>query len=194
MMDIDAGEYIQNWRMLALRGALAALFGILVILWPTATIQLLVVLFGAYAFLSGIFALAAVLTGRISSDHKWLVAVEGGIGLLIGFVTFFYPRITVGLLLFFVAMWALVYGVVQIVAAVNLRDEIEHEWMLGFSGLLSVLLGIVFLAFPVEAVATIAFLFGMVAFVMGAVTVVFALRLRSVAENGTTLTEEPQAI
>lgn len=192
MFEVDAAEYVHHWWSLAVKGVLAMLFGFLVIIWPDTTILLLVLLFGAFIFLSGIFALAGVLSGHVKSNQKWLVAVEGGIGLLIGFIVFFYPQISVAVLLFFVSLWAIIYGIVQIISAVNLRGEIEHEWLLGVSGGLSVALGVIFLAFPIAALGTIAFLLGMVAFVIGAVTLVFAIRLRGLEAYEESLAGEPQ--
>ena len=193
MFEVDAREYVRLWWLIALKGFLTMIFGFFAIVWPGATLFVLLLLFGAFVFFSGVLALLAVVSGRISSDQRWLVIVEGGVGVGIGLFTFFYPRLSIGALLFLVAIWAILIGAIQIISAVNLRGTIADGRQLAVSGILSVALGIVFLAFPIGALATIAFLLGMVAFVIGAVTLVFALRLRSLEEFDDSIVGEQQA-
>jgi uncharacterized membrane protein HdeD (DUF308 family) len=183
VFDIDVQAYSRHWWVLALRGALAVLFGILAIIWPGATIVVLVLLFGAYAFINGLFLLIGSLSGRISRDHKWLTMVEGMAGILIGIITFFYPGLTAASLLFLIAIWALVTGIMEIITAISMRHQIEHEWLQGISGVLSLIIGVVFLAFPIAALATIAFLIGIYALVIGVVMLVLAFRLRRLADS-----------
>ena len=193
MFEVDAQEYIQLWWLTALKGLLTMIFGFFAIVWPGATLFALLLLFGTFVFLNGVLTLIAVVSGRISSDQRWLVIAEGGVGIGVGLFAFFYPRLSVGALLFLIAIWAILAGAIQIISAINLQEAIADGRQLAVSGILSVALGIVFLAFPIGALATIAFLLGMVAFVVGAVTLVFAIRLRNLDEFDDSIAGEQQA-
>jgi len=128
----------ENWWALVLRGIAGVLFGIVALVWPPGAVTALVLLFGAYALVDGIFNLiAAFRAPREGKRWGWL-AFSGVIGVATGLIAFFFPSITALALVLLVAAWSLVTGVAEIVVAVRLRREIEHEWLLGLSGLLSV--------------------------------------------------------
>ncbi len=183
MLDTDFQDYVRNWWSLVIRGVAAVILGLLVINWPGTTIVVLVIFFGAYAFIDGIFAIAGVLTGRDESERKWLTLVEGGAGILVGLITFFWPGLTVASLILLIAAWALVTGVVEIVASVQHRKEIEHAWVMGLTGALSVIFGVILLVFPVGAVVTLAIVLGVYAIVAGIMMIVLGIRLRRHGES-----------
>ncbi len=191
MFELDAETYIRSWKLLAVRGVVTAAFGLLAMLWPGATVMALVMLVGALAFLRGVLTLFDILSGEVSANQRWLALLEAGIGILIGLVAFFFPRITVGTLLFIIAVWVVVLGASQLAAALSLRAEIAHAWLLGLAGLLSISIGVIFMTFPIRAAASIAVLFGIFLFVIGASMAIFALRLRELAYYDDTLTEHP---
>src|SRR6476469_5554684 len=99
----------QNWWLVVLRGALAILFGIAAFIWPGTTLQVLVLLFGAYALVDGIFALAAGIAGSgASGGLRWYLVLGGLAGIIVGVVTFFYPNVTTISLLYLIGAWAIV--------------------------------------------------------------------------------------
>src|SRR5215468_2413541 len=121
----------RNWWMLALRGALAVLFGIIAFVWPGLTFEALVLLFGAYAFVDGILVLGFGLMAAGDGEQWWPLVLSGILGIAIGVITFFKPQ-TVGLsLVYVIGAWAIVTGLLQIVAAIRLREIISTEWLLG---------------------------------------------------------------
>src|SRR4051794_34974783 len=132
----------RNWWALALRGLFAVLFGIAAFAWPGITLGALVLLYGAYAFVDGVFAIAAALAGRTEGLPWWALLLEGVFGIAAGVIAFAWPGITALALLFLISAWAVVTGVFEIVAAVRLRKEIRGEWLLALSGVLSVLFGV----------------------------------------------------
>ena len=136
-----------NWWLVLLRGLVAILFGTLAFLWPGLTLVMLVILFGTYAIVDGVIALAQAFRSHPPAPRGWLVITGLG-GLAAGVATFAYPGLTAVMLLVFTAVWYIVRGVTEIVGAIQLRKEIKNEWLLILSGLVSVLFGIVMLASP----------------------------------------------
>ena len=99
----------------------------------------LVLLYGAYALVDGVLAILAAITGDAPAPRWWL-AIVGLLGILVGILTFVWPGITAVVLLLFIAGWAIATGILQIVGAIRLRKEIDNEWLLIASGVLSVIL------------------------------------------------------
>src|SRR5690348_16803500 len=135
-------ELARNWWALALRGIAAIVFGVVALFWPPAAVAALVAVFGAYALVDGIFNLVhAVRAGR--SGQRWGALVFAGVvSLLVGVLTLSFPGVTALALVLWVAVWSLVTGVAEIVAAIRLRKTIRGEWLLALSGILSVAFGI----------------------------------------------------
>lgn len=169
----------RNWWALALRGVFAILFGIAAFVWPGITIAALVLLYGAYAFADGVFAVAAAVVGRNEGLPWWALLLEGLMGIGVGIITFVAPIATEIALLYLVAAWAIVTGAFEIVAAVRLRRELVGEWILILSGVLSILFGGLLLARPVVGVVAIAWMIGAYAVAFGALLLSLAFRLRS---------------
>jgi uncharacterized membrane protein HdeD (DUF308 family) len=168
----------QRWWVVALRGVAAVIFGILALVWPAITLGALVLLFGAYALVDGVCALWTAATGgpAASGRRPWLV-LEGVAGVAAGIVTFVWPDITALALLAVIAAWALVTGVLEIVGAVRLRREIEGEWLMVLSGVLSVVFGILLIINPAAGALAVTWLIGAYAIVFGAVLLGLAMRL-----------------
>jgi uncharacterized membrane protein HdeD (DUF308 family) len=170
------------WWTVALRGAVAILFGLLALIWPTITALALVLLFGAYVLVDGVLALGSALFGGRAAgldgrSRAWLV-VEGIAGVGIGIITFIWPQATTLVLLWLIAAWAIVTGVIEIVAAVRLRREIRGEWLLALAGVLSVGFGLLLAIWPAAGALTLIVLIGAYAIVFGAVLIGLAMRLR----------------
>jgi len=168
----------RNWWVLVLRGVLAGLFGLAAFFWPGLTALVLVSLFGAYALIDGIFAVVAGIQQYGKHERWWAVLLEGIVGILIGLLTFFWPGVTALGLLYFIAAWALVTGVFEIVAAIRLRREIEGEWLLGLSGVASVLFGLLLVIFPSAGVLSVIWIIGAYALLFGVIMIILGLRMR----------------
>jgi uncharacterized membrane protein HdeD (DUF308 family) len=155
------------------------LFGLMALILPSITLIVLVALFGAYVLVDGVIALGTAIFGDRSTTGRrgWLV-VEGIAGIVTGILTFAWPGVTALVLLWLLAGWALVTSVLEIVAAVRPRREIQGEWLLALSGALSVLFGILLVAWPAAGALTVVFLIGAYAIVFGAVHVGLGLRHR----------------
>jgi uncharacterized membrane protein HdeD (DUF308 family) len=171
----------RRWWAVALRGVAAILFGVLALVWPGITVFALVIVFGAYALVDGAFTLVAAFGqrdgGRRPGSHAWLFA-RGTAGILTGVIAAVWPGITALALLWVVALWAMVTGVFDIVAAVQLRKEMRREWLLALTGALSVLFGVLLVVWPADGILTLVVLIGIAAIAFGITLLMFGLRLR----------------
>lgn len=184
----------RNWWLLVLRGVLAVLFAIMAFIWPDLTLAALVLLFGAYAFVDGVFAVVASLERIGKQDRWWALLLQGLLGIGAGIVTFFWPGITALALLAIIGFWAILTGVMQIIAAVQLRREIDNEWLLGASGVLSVLFDLLVLIFPGAGALSVVWIIASYAMIYGVLLIVVGLRLRSWQEQHRTPTPAPGTV
>jgi len=168
----------KNWWLMLLRGIAAIIFGILAFVWPLATGLTLVLFYGAFALVDGIFAIMAAFNGEGGPTSKWWLVVVGVLGILAGLLTFFWPGITALVLVMFIGAWALVRGIFEIIGAIQLRKEIDNEWLLILSGALSVIFGLVVLVMPGAGALALVWLIGAYAIVLGILFVGFAFRLK----------------
>jgi uncharacterized membrane protein HdeD (DUF308 family) len=168
----------RNWWALVLRGLFAVLFGLAAFFWPGITLAALVLLFGAYSLADGIFAIVAALSGADRQTRWWVLLLEGIAGILASAATVFWPGLTALALVYLIAAWALVTGILEIVAAVRLRREIEGEWLLGLSGLASVLFGLYVAVFPGPGALAVVWIIGAYALFAGILLIALGLRLR----------------
>lgn len=168
----------RNWWLPLVRGIAAILFGIAALAWPGLTIAALVLLFGAYALVDGVFGVVDSIRyrDRIANWGLWLL--EGILGIVVGALTLLMPGVSAFVLLMFVAGWAIAGGVLRIVAAIQLRKRIEGEWLLGLSGVLSILFGVLLVAVPAAGILSLVWLIGAWAIVFGILLAVLAFRLR----------------
>lgn len=166
-----------QWWLVLLRGICAILFGILAFVWPGVTLITLVLLYGVFALVDGVLALIAAIKGGAPAPRWWL-AIVGLLGIVAGLLTLFWPGVTAIVLLVFIAVWAILTGIMQIIGAIRLRKEIDNEWFLVAAGALSVLFGIVLVLRPDVGVLASIFVIGAYAILYGIILVMFSLRLR----------------
>src|SRR5262245_52693415 len=143
-----ANIFARNWWVLLIRGLAGILFGILTFAKPGVSLTTLVLFFGAYALVDGLFALWAAIAGRNEHEHWWVLMLEGLTGIGVGILTFMSPGLTALAILFYIAVWAIVRGMLEIIAAVRLRKEISGEFFLILAGLASVVFGFLLMARP----------------------------------------------
>ena len=183
MDELQSGQRVlfRAWWLVLLRGVAGILFGIITFISPLSSLAALVIVFGAYALVDGAFTLVAAFGqrdgGRRPGSHAWLFA-RGMAGILTGVIAAVWPGITALALLWVVALWAMVTGVFDIVAAFQLRKEMRREWLLALTGALSVLFGVLLVVWPADGILALVVLIGVAAIAFGITLLMFGLRLR----------------
>jgi len=173
--------YRRYWWMLLIRGVVAVLFGLAAIVWPDLTALVLVYLFGAFAFVDGIVAVVVSLQERAVVPRWWVLLIEGIVGILIGVLTFFSPIVTALVLLYLIATWAILTGILEIAAAFSMRRALALEWTLAIAGILSILLGILLAIQPVSGILAVVWIIGVYAIVFGGLLIIRSFQFRSAA-------------
>jgi uncharacterized membrane protein HdeD (DUF308 family) len=173
------GAIAEAWWLVLLRGIAAVVFGVLAFFWPGLTVLTLTFLWGFYALSDGIFALWSAISGKGRAlTPRWWLAVVGVAGVVAGLLAFLWPGITAEVLLIFIAVWAIVLGVLQIVGAIQVRKEIEGEWLLIVSGLLSVAFGVLLILQPGAGLFAVVWLIATFAILIGVDYIALAFRLK----------------
>jgi len=173
----------RNWWLAALRGSLAVIFGVAAFVWPGLTLEVLVLLFGAYAFVDGVVVLGFGLMAAGDGLRWWPLVLGGIVGIATGVFTFLQPGAIALALVYVIGAWAVVTGILEIVAAIRLRNVITNEWLMGFSGVLSIVFGVLVLARPNVGALTLVYLFGFYAILAGISQISLGFRLRGLGES-----------
>ena len=183
----------QNWWLFVLQGVLAILFGVAAYLWPGRALGALITLFGVYATLDGILVLIRAFRAAALKAPWWPFLLQGLVSLGAGVGTLAWPGLTALLLVYCIGSWALIGGVLQVVAGIKLRDELEGEWTLIVSGILSAIFGLWMIAAPGEGALALVWLIAGYAIVLGIAAISAGLRLRAVNARLANLARPSQA-
>ncbi|MBB4684274.1 HdeD family acid-resistance protein [Amycolatopsis jiangsuensis] len=170
------------WPLVAVRGALAVVFGVLALVRPGVTVLALAVLFGIYALVDAVGALVQAFRPG-DGAHRFAYGVLGVLGLVAGVLVLAWPTVTVLVLATLAGAWAVVTGVAEIAAAIRLRKQITGEAVLIVAGLVSVAAGILVLIHPIAGAFGIAIVIGVAALLYGIALVLLAFRLRRLAKS-----------
>ncbi|MBZ6077290.1 HdeD family acid-resistance protein [Microvirga puerhi] len=181
----------QNWWAVALRGVFAIIFALIALFVPGATILSLVLFFAAYMLVDGVFSIVSAI--RAASQHqRWgLLVLEGIVDILVGVIAFSWPGLTVVFFVTLLAVWSLITGVLEIVAAFKLNPAYGRGWMI-FSGIVSILFGIALLIAPLIGAVVLTWWLGVYALIFGITLLVLAFRLRSRKDVTPTTTAMPR--
>ena len=166
-----------NWWAVALRGVAAILFGLLAIVWPGLTLLILVWLFGVYAIVDGVFALLGAVSRAGRRGRDWLMVLRGMAGIAAGVIALVWTGITALLLLVIIAAWAIVTGILELMAALRRRER-GGRWPLALLGIGSVVLGVILVLFPGAGALALVLVIGAYAIVAGLMLLAAAYRLR----------------
>ncbi len=177
------GHWANNWWVVALRGIIAILFGLAAFIWPGITLTVLVIFFGAYAFWDGVFSVIASVRRRGQNQHWWVLFFEGLVSILVGLIALFFPGITAIAIVYLIAAWAVITGILELVSAIRLRQALAGEFLLVIAGLLSILLGVLLAIFPVAGALVTIWLIGAYAIIFGVLLLILSIRLRGHAER-----------
>jgi uncharacterized membrane protein HdeD (DUF308 family) len=169
----------RHWWVPVIRGIAAIVFGVIAFTHPVMAIATLVLFFGAWVLIDGIFRIFGAIKHRGSdSDWAWQLVV-GLIGIIVGLLTFHAPQVTALALVIYIAAWALMIGASEIAMAVKLRHEIKGEWLLILMGLASIVFAVLLLWNPVAGAAAVIWLIAWYAVVLGILAIFFGFRLKT---------------
>ena len=172
-----------HWWVILLRGIVSVIFAVLAFAWPGATLLALVFVWGAYAVVDGAFALYLTFLAARQERRWWPFLLEGLAGIGAGIVAFAVPGITALVLLYLIAAWAILTGIVEIVAAVDLRKQIRNEWLLGLAGVLSIAFGVLVAVQPDAGALAVVWTIGAYALLFGVMLIAMAFRVRSLGKR-----------
>jgi len=168
----------RNWWALALRGVFAIIFGLIALINPGLTLYALVILFGAYSLVDGVFGVAAAVRAAEAHNRWGWLLVSGIAGILTGIIAFVVPGAVALVLLYFIAAWALVTGVLELLAGFRLRGHLANEWLLLLGGAASIIFGVLLIVQPGAGALALLWLIGIYALIFGVLVLVLAFRLR----------------
>ncbi|HMC27014.1 MAG TPA: HdeD family acid-resistance protein [Verrucomicrobiae bacterium] len=169
----------RHWWVPVLRGILAILFGIVAFAYPGLTAATLVIFFGAWILVDGVFRIIAAI-GHRASDPEWgFHLIIGILGIIVGLLAFHAPVVTALALVIYIAVWVLMIGATEIAFAIKVRREVKGEWLLILLGLLSIAFAVLLLWNPLLGAATLIWLIAWYAIVFGILGIILGFRLRS---------------
>ena len=178
LVDVNAASLARNWWAVALRGVAALIFGILTAVWPEISLAALVLLFGIYAIVDGIFNVISAVRERQGERRWWALLLEGLVSIAAGVFTLVVPGLTALALVYVIAGWAIVTGVLEVAAAAMLRRQVHGEWRLVLSGVLSLILGVMVAIWPGAGALAMVLWIGAYAILFGVLLIALGFRLR----------------
>jgi uncharacterized membrane protein HdeD (DUF308 family) len=193
-IDLQMSDVLaRNWWAIALRGVVAILFGLVTFAWPGATMLSLVFVFAVYALLDGILDIVAAVRSARQHERWGLLVLEGIVDILAAAIAIAWPGLTILIFVLVIAAWALVTGVLMMIAAFRLNPE-HGRWWLVLGGLVSILYGVLLVIAPMIGAVVLTWWLGAYALVFGVSLLILAYRLRHMHEAGTHAGATPAAI
>ena len=171
----------RHWWVFLVRGLVAIAFGLVALFYPAATLVTFILFYAVFSIVDGVFAVVSAIRGNKGVGPRWWLALVGVLGIVAGLAAYVWPGLTALALLMVIGVWALVYGVVEIIGAIRLRKEIENEWLLLVHGILAALFGLIVLGRPGAGALALIWLIASFALASGVVLIVLSLRLKGLA-------------
>ena len=169
---------IANWWLLALRGLLGVIFGVVALAFPGSTILALVLLFSAYALVDGAFSVVAAIRAARQGQQWGLLTLQGVASIAAGVIAFLWPAITVLAFVLLIAAWSILSGVLFVTAAFRVDDNHER-WWLAIGGIASLIYGVLSVVAPMLGALVLTWWLGAYMLVIGVALILLAFRLRS---------------
>jgi uncharacterized membrane protein HdeD (DUF308 family) len=167
-----------SWGALFFGGVVSVLFGLVALIWPGKTLLIVIAFFGVFILAESVVAIIVTIARRKEYERWWIGLIGGLFGLVIGGITVFRPIAATVFLLYLVAAWALITGVLAIVAAIRLRKTIQNEWYLILSGIVAIIFSLFVFVRPVAAAVVMMWIISAFALVFGGLLIFLAFRVR----------------
>lgn len=176
-------QFVHHWWLIVLRGIASVVFGVIAWLWPHLTGLALIVCFGVYTTVDGTAALITGIARLRQRRHAWTFLVEGLVSLGFALAALIWPVLTALTVVTVIGLWAIATGIVEVVAAIQLRKEIQDEWILALSGFASTIFGALIAWQPASGNVAVVWSIGWYALVFGILLVVWGLRLKGLRDR-----------
>jgi uncharacterized membrane protein HdeD (DUF308 family) len=171
----------RHWWWLALRGIATILFGLTALAWRGDTLNSFMLLFGGFALVDGLLTIFVALTQVTGNKRGWLL-VQGSVSIALAVISFFWTESAGTILLYLVAAWALITGVLELVGGWELRQNISNQRLLILSGMASIMFGWLVIRFPITDMPNLAGMFAAFAIIFGLLMLAMSLNLRSLGK------------
>lgn len=181
-------HYANNWWAFLLRGIIAIIFGLMLLFSPLMSGIAIVFVLGVFALVDGAVAVVGAIMNRKQFANWWAILLQGIVGILFGLIAIANPGGTALALLWVIAVWAVVIGVLGIYAGITLRKEIENELWLILTGVLLILFGVLTFLNPISGGGIILSIWAFLALFSGIFSIMLAFRLRGMQGAMTTKT------
>ena len=176
-------QLVNNYRtMFLFRGLAAIAFGVITLVWPKISLAALVLVFGIFAIINGVTAVAAAIRGR-HEPHWGVLLFEGILGILAGVVALIWPGITALAFLFLISAWAILTGILELVAPLAFPMSFGRGLLFALSGIVSIVFGVLIAAQPAAGLLAVVWLIGTYAIIVGIMHIVVYFEARSVAHS-----------
>lgn len=180
MSSLLTGTVSRAWWVFLLFGLIGIAFGITLLVQPDASVLALVWAFGILSLADGLVSLFSVFRRDLALP-RWLLLLYALVSIAFGVLAILQPAEMATALLWVLALWLIIAGIARIVFAIQVRKLVQGEWLLVLSGILVILLGVLFFANPGISLRVIAIWIGIGALLYGVLQIMVALRLRKLA-------------
>jgi uncharacterized membrane protein HdeD (DUF308 family) len=167
---------------LGLNGALSVAVGVVILVWPGISLYALTILFGAYALATGVVGFFSAFSGAAREERGWLI-VSSLLGIAVGVVVLVWPNMSALALLYVIGAYAVVLGLIAIYGAFALPLDGGDSALLGLTGLVSILFGVVMFAKPGDGALVVLALIAAFALVIGITEIVVAIGAKRILES-----------
>jgi len=178
----------KHWWAILIRGIVAVALAILLVTATGFTLNVLIIILGLYLLLDGLLAIIASLA---ATGHKnwWVLLLEGIVSLAAGIAVFAWPALTLLILVYLVAIWAIITGIFEFVASIVASWASPGKIFIGAVGVLSVILGTIILIYPLISLMAMIWLIAIYALVIGLALIIFSFKIKAGNANTESITQ-----
>ena len=179
----DEKAFARTWKLMAFRGAVAIAFAIAILVWPNIGLSVLIGLFAAFAFVSGLTTVVGAFSGPLHGNQRVGLVLQGLLGIAVGVAVFVWPELSALGLLYAIAIWAIAIGLMEIALALALPISGGRALLFALSGMLSIAFGVIMFAHPGAGAVALLALVAALLLVGGVTQIALAVEMRSLVED-----------
>jgi uncharacterized membrane protein HdeD (DUF308 family) len=172
-----------NWWLVLLKGVFGVLLGLAYLAWPDKSVIIITMLLGIFVMVDSVFTAVLGLLSIKKDQHWWVLTFLGVVGTFIGLAILNWPKATIALVVFMMAIWAFVVGITMLVMAVKLHRESYGSWFFAAVGILALVVGMLLVSNPVGSVKLLVAITGFFVFLSGVFTTAYALELKTLGSD-----------